>query len=112
MSVFESPDHMAFSSADDANVPVDIWLHAPDEERDKWQLTASNYMPRKGRLHPHGYSQTADSREELVALLTAHVLPLYRIAVAKIEGIVAGTEDHIYYWNDKPTISESEEAKL
>lgn len=98
MAVFDSLDHMAFCNADDANVPVDIWLLPPDEYYDRWTLKAANYMPRKGHLHPDGYKQTADTREELVVLLTAHVLPLYRIAVSQIEAIASGDADHLYYW--------------
>lgn len=100
MAVYESSDKMDFRRADDANVPVDIWLLPPDEDCARWTLKAANYMPRKGHLHPDGYEQTADTREELAALVAAHVLPLYRIAVAQIEAIAAGDADHLYYWQE------------
>jgi hypothetical protein len=94
----ELADRMSFDSADDANIPVDIWLHAPDEECPSWRLLAANYMPRKGCLHPHGYEVRADNREELNAIVRDKILPLYRVATAQLEAIANGEADHLYYW--------------
>lgn len=87
---------MLFAEADDANIPVDIWLELDGE---RWVLRASNYMPRKGYVHDGAYRAEADTREELVALLEQHVLPLYRTAVSQLEDVCRTSgEGHLYYW--------------
>ncbi len=92
-------DRMEFSSADDANIPVDIWL-TKEADEPRWVLRASNYMPRKECLHPHGYHAESESREELADLIMAHVMPLYETAVRQLKAIASGEADSLYYWHD------------
>lgn len=89
---------MSFDSADDANVPVDVWLMAPEAGEDEWELRAANYMPRKDRVQPEAYITRSTSKEELQSIVRDKILPLYRIAVAKLEAITTGDDDHLYYW--------------
>jgi hypothetical protein len=106
---------MSFENADDANVPVDIWLTEVDQTDDecykqdengfdttesyKFKLRASNYMPRKCRIAEDTYCVYADTREELAAILKKNVVPLYANAAKKIEAMMAGAGDNLYYWS-------------
>lgn len=103
---------LSIEGANDANVPVDIWIkQVTKDNKDEylyvqvgsWVLNASNYMPRRARLSEggDGYLVEADTREELVELLKKHVLPLYKNALAKLEGMITGTCTHLYYWDEK-----------
>lgn len=94
-------DEMRFEECDDANVPVDIWLRAPDEDCRKFVLHAGNYMPRKGVVTDHAYHQEFDTRDEAVACLKKYVLPMYETALLAIHEIAAGARECLYYW-DRP----------
>lgn len=95
----EERGECSFSGADDANIPVDIWLCNEDGA---WKLTASNYMPRKGRIATEVYEATAPTREELAILVRERIVPLYRNALAALQAIGDGTLDHLYYWTPAP----------
>lgn len=95
---------LSIESANDANVPVNIDVSQMDAEIDndsRWRLTADNYMPRRGYLNHGAYEVRSESKDELLALVAKHILPLYRIAVKKLEDTVAGKGDGLYYWSDK-----------
>jgi len=110
---FESVGDIDPDSANDANVPVDIWLHPPttDEEeteedplwRTNWKLTADNYMPRKARLSgEHSYKLYAKDRETLVAIIHRCWLPIFQAAVKKLTDLTPdedGVAD-LYYWHE------------
>lgn len=100
MAIYET-DKMEFRHADDANIPIDIWLTPPNEDCDKWTLRAANYMPRRGYMLPEAYKQTADTREELELLVKTYVLPLYEVALSEIKKIISGESNHLYYWQPK-----------
>jgi hypothetical protein len=100
---------ISVEEADEANIPVDIWLDKVDEEAREenpelltWELHANNYMPRKGRLSgEQAYRLTSDDRAVLVALVKKHWLPLYKTAVAKLEAFDkpdAEGVSELYYW--------------
>lgn len=96
------------TEVDAHNIPVDIWI-LPVGENDGpipaeaegmgWALYADDYMPRKSCNATNAYRVYADSREELAALVRDHVLPLYRNAIAKLEAMVDGSGDSLYYWD-------------
>jgi hypothetical protein len=114
--MIEETGELRIADANDANVPVDIWLRSPgkwklegcfdyDGEQDTsnlWLLTANNYMPRKARLgNPVKWCYEVWGTEaELRELVKKHVLPLYVAAVEVLQGIADGKEnhDHLYYW--------------
>jgi hypothetical protein len=85
----------------DMNIPVGIIIGEPDEDNDKWVLTADNYTPRKSRIGPDAYEVEADSREDLVQLVQAYVVPLYEAALSQLK---AGKD--LYYWNQIETEGE------
>ena len=98
---------LQFDDADNANIPVDIWL-VPVTEDDsipgglnfepKFVLRAANYCPRKCNVYDSAYEVYADNREELVNLLNKHVIPLYKTALNILNEMADGTNDGLYYW--------------
>jgi hypothetical protein len=109
---YENLGENAIESANDANIPVDIWLKKikeDDEEGDgkhagMWRLTANNYMPRKARLSgENSYKVIAKDRDVLVKLIHKYWLPLYQIAV-EILTEMKPSQIHdngtacLYYW--------------
>jgi hypothetical protein len=85
---------LSFESISDANVPVNIRISEPDEDNDKWVLSADNYMPRRARIAPEAYSVEADTREELVLLVQESIVPLYEAALLNLR-----SESKLYYWS-------------
>jgi phosphopantothenate synthetase len=98
---------MELSDADDANIPVNIFITKGEDEEDEseeeaklgeWVLTADNFMPRRGRTIENAFKYRGDSPEELRALVNEFVLQRYRKAVELIEKMIAGNGDSFYYW--------------
>ncbi len=99
---------ISFDVADSANVPVDIWLsEITNDEEDSslaeyvgwWRLTAKNYTPRKSRVtESRVYDLMSQDRAELAAIVQSKVKPLYAAAMAKIDAMVGGTGESLYYW--------------
>ena len=90
-------------AVDDANIPVDIRIHPPNENNNKWRLTASNYMPRRAAIAEDSLKVEADSREELVDLLRKHIIPLYEVALRQLNKVADGTAESLYYWLEEAT---------
>lgn len=90
---------------DDANIPVDIWLHTLTEDDTeytdgfRYKLTASNYMPRKQRIEEEALSIISDNKEELQALIKEKIIPIYQKAIDVLNKMVDGTTNNLYYWN-------------
>jgi deoxyhypusine synthase len=80
----------------EANVPVNSFIHEPDEDSDKWTWTADNFMPRKGYCGEGAYKLEADNREEIVEWVIKFVVPIYLAAVTNLSTIGAN-----YYWEPK-----------
>lgn len=108
----------SFDSADDANIPVDIWLRPIEKEYQRveeiygeddsppvrftptWELKASNYMPRRAAVEEgEAFYAVADNREELIDIVKNTIIPIYKKALVKLERICEGTEDNLYYWD-------------
>jgi len=94
-----------FSDADDANVPVSIFLTPVDEDDEiekgeTHKLTADNFMPRKATAREGAY-KAFGTQTELVEVLKEHVLPLYEIALANIHAMITHGEGDNYYWERK-----------
>lgn len=85
-------------TADDANIPVNIWLYKEEEEEDIWRLKADNYMPRRNCVATDAYLAESKDRKELTDLIEIYILPLYKTACKKLEKMVTGEEDNLYYW--------------
>lgn len=113
--MIENVGELKIQSADDANIPVDIWLRSPDKMKEEecfeydgtqdsseelWLLTANNYMPRRACLAQDGWAYKVWGTEaELRELIKKHILPLYETAVKILQGMVSGKPDcHLYYW--------------
>jgi hypothetical protein len=84
------------ADADDANIPVNSFLTAPDADSDKWRWTADNFMPRKGIATEGRYSIEADSKEAVLEVVQKYVVPLYEAALHNLK-----TEGACYYWERK-----------
>lgn len=101
---------IGMSHSDDANIPINIWLVRIGESEEyystgyRWQLSASNYMPRKSRLSEDSYLVISDNREELTDLIQKHIIPLYENALNKLQGMIKGTNDSLYYWDKSDNI--------
>lgn len=87
----------SFDQADDANIPVDIWLEKYDETEEdipedmKYVLRAGNYMPMKERVEG-GFIVYSDNLAELQEIIKTKILPLYEVAVNKITDMIELTE--------------------
>lgn len=79
--------------ADDANVPVNCFLHEPDDASSKWRWTADNFMPRRSRVADGQYSIEADSREAIIEAVQKYVTPLYEAALFNLRSF-----GECYYW--------------
>lgn len=107
--MIEDRGELEIDAFDDANVPVDIWLTKLDLDSDDEEvaegfthvLRIGNYMPRKARVEGGSCEIFADNKEELQALVKDKVLPIYNKAIAKINGIIDGSNISLYYWNDE-----------
>lgn len=87
---------MELEYADNANVPVNSFLHKPgedDEYPDKWTWTADNFMPRKEYCRGN-YHIVSDTREGIMAALEKHVIPLYKVALDNLT-----KHGGNYYWS-------------
>ena len=93
------------TNADNANIPVDIWISPRDEgdsAPEAWKLYANNYMPRRGYLSGNSsYKAYSDSREVLVELVKKHWLPLYQVAVDILSTMEPNENGNarLYYWS-------------
>ena len=103
---YENIGEIPIDGADDANIPVDIWLSKTgpgggedgDDWDGEWHLYADNYMPRKGCLSGEGiYHATSRDRAVLVKLVQDYWLPLYKKAVHKLSNFEV--ETRLYYWS-------------
>jgi hypothetical protein len=93
---YEDKGELELAGADDANVPVNSFLHEPDEDSPKWRWTADNFMPRKGYVSQGAYEIEADTREALLDAVRKHVVPLYEAALENLK-----TVGSCYYWERK-----------
>ncbi len=106
LKTLEEYGELEFSTADDANIPVSIFLSEieDDDENEnanhKWKLTADNYMPRKGRASDTAYEATAPTREALVEVIKKYILPLYQTAIANLNAMIEGTNGSLYYCSE------------
>jgi len=99
--MFENTGDKDIESANDANVPVNIFITRADENvSHKWELSADNFMPCKNRAADGAYCVEADTKKELLKLVKQYILPLYQIAIRNIEAMIEGSEDGFYYWTE------------
>jgi len=97
--MFENTGDMAIESANDANIPVNIFItRAGENVSHKWELSADNFMPGKNRAAEGAYCVEADTKRELLGLIKHYVLPLYKIALRQVEALAEGKVDCFYYW--------------
>lgn len=88
-----------FKSADDANIPVNIFLTEEKDENGNsfWKLTGDLFMPRKGFMEG-AFEARSNDPAELRALVQGHVLPLYKTALGKLVALISGDTNSFYYW--------------
>lgn len=106
--MFVDLGEISFEDANSANVPVDIWLSEfTNGEEDPtlaeyvgwWRLTAKNYTPRKSCVTENSvYELMSPDRAELAAIVRDQIKPLYAAAMAKIDAMIEGTGESLYYW--------------
>ena len=102
--MIEEKGERSFSEANDANIPVDVWLTETEndetgENAGTWTLCAANYIPRRGEVTKDAYKAVSEKREELVELIRQHILPLYETAVKKLQAVCDGGAQDLYYWS-------------
>lgn len=91
---YTNKGEMDISEADDANVPVNSFLEAPDKETNKWRWHADNFMPRKYQVADGQYHIEADTKEAIVEAINKHVIPLYEAALSNLK-----SKGDNYYWS-------------
>lgn len=91
---------MPFCYADDANIPVNIWLTPEPDENSMFILYADNYHPQTSTIIEHTFEQKSKSRKDLIKVIKAHILPLYKHALSRLDGMCNGTNNSLYYWAD------------
>ncbi len=98
---------MSLKDFDDANVPVDIWFEELKQKNNiefwdlgfRWQLTCGNYMPRDGDVAPCVVEVYAKEKESLQKAIAKYILPLYQVAIDKLNKMVNEGEGKLYYWS-------------
>jgi hypothetical protein len=115
--MIENRGELEIRNADDANVPVDIWVSQinndsfnngygdkiSQDDIGKWELHANNYMPRRASLAEDcdAYFIVADTKEEIAELIEKYILPLYRVAIEVLTDMAATGKGHLYYWENQ-----------
>lgn len=98
--MFEDRGEVNSDHADDANIPVNIFIERSDG---RWRLVADNFMPRTERVGQLAYELVADNRDEFKPFLE-RVRALYAIALARIDAMLDGSGSNLYYWSEKIVI--------
>ena len=94
---------LSFDRADDANIPVDIWLTQTINGDGDWELSAANYMPRRQRIVPDAYYARSSDREDLNRIIRNKIIPLYKAALLQLEKMLEEpTAGNLYYWSNSP----------
>lgn len=103
-----STGELDFDYADDANIPVDIWLERLTEDDDsnlfeagyRYRLRASNYMPRKGRIAEAAYECYAAELAPLQQIIKEKILRIYGTAIETLTYLAySGKTGNLYYWS-------------
>ena len=114
--------NIALNHADDANIPVDIWLTKITDEHltehnghgfvadpadvGKLMLHADNYMPRRARLsgdhEGFAYQAVCDTEADVKEIIEKFIKPLYQTALKVLDAMSTGDiESNLYYWKEK-----------
>lgn len=91
--MIKSIGEMELSDANEMNIPVCVFLSAPEESETAWTLTANNYMPRRNYIKEGAFEYHADSKDELMLLINRYVIPLYETAIKSLK-----TNGKLYFW--------------
>lgn len=94
----------SIDSINDANIPVNIFIGENKEDGDKYSeykyyLIADNFCPRRQVLYDASYQLEANSIEEFKPFLEK-TKSLYQCALNRIEQMIKGKAEYLYYWND------------
>ena len=84
------------SEVNEMNIPVNSFLHAPGEDEEwpkSWVWKADNYMPRKGYINQGVFELIADTREEIMEMVSQYVIPRYQMAIDEMK-----KNGGCYYW--------------
>ena len=110
--MIENCGELSIEDADNGNVPVSIFLHSYEpgdgmdydgeqDTKDLWVLNADNYMPRRCGV-ASGVYLVFGTREELQDLVKKYILPLYQMAIQKIDTMInSPSGGQFYYWTDE-----------
>lgn len=104
--MIENVGEVEWEAFDDANVPVDIWVHKRgskdfDEEEAgdfNFSITANNYMPRKARLGGEQICQVFCHTEDEVRQVLTAWRQIYLQAMSKFDKMIDTCEGNLYYW--------------
>lgn len=92
--------NIGLEEADDANIPVNISISLDDSSGAQiYKLSCDNYCPRKGCVYDCQYVYSALDDQSLRELVRLFIKPLYEVALKKIDGMIDGTGDNLYYWS-------------
>jgi hypothetical protein len=85
-----------WNDANSSNIPVSISL---DKDKDVFRLMAANFMPRRDLVRPGVWEFECSSKEALLAKVKEHWQPLYVQALNKMQQLLDGKQDNVYYWS-------------
>ena len=95
---------MFITSIDAMNIPVNVFLsescEADGELPGKFVLSADVFQPRRQSIVHSAIRCICDTREEAARLVSDLIEPLYRIAHARLERMISGEDDMLYYWEE------------
>lgn len=92
----EDKGEAPISKVDEANIPVNIVLSEPDQFSGKWILLADNFKPCNSQVEIEIYELAADSKEALMEVVRALIVPLYQNAIEQLE-----RNGHLFFWSGK-----------
>lgn len=78
-------------------IPVNIKI---EKVSDGFILCADVYMPGKSKILPKAIMIFSDNEYELKKIVMDKFLPLYKWALAKINGIIEGEINEFCYWGE------------
>lgn len=98
LSRVEDCGECSILKADEANVPVNLVISEPDQYSNSWILLADNFKPCNSQVEVEIFEIQARSRDDILAVVRALIVPLYRNAVNQLENY-----GHLFFWSDKPS---------
>ncbi len=93
LSKVEDHGEWSIEKIDEANIPVNLVLSAPDDYSEQWILLADNFKPCNSQVDVEIYEIRANSREALIHTL---IVPLYQNAVNQLS-----RNGSLFFWSEE-----------